>query len=132
VRLLRRLRIHTRTDAAPLWRCLQRRRCRLVTGGGTSLADKLVKCRQTETPYFKSFTITGTAARNLQDSLRCTRKIARGARKPPVAASRLLSFPSQTRTATVAGRPFGGAHSVSPVPARIALHRGRNARAPMR
>jgi hypothetical protein len=44
--------------------------------------------------------------------------------KPMVAASRLSSFQSQTRTGTVAGRLpdyAGKANSVSPFPARIAL-----------
>ncbi len=41
--------------------------------------------------------------------------------KPQVAASRLSSFHSQTRTATVIGRPSKtGANSVSSIPARIA------------
>ncbi len=54
VRLFGRLRIHARAYAAPLRRGLQRGRRRLVTGGRTPLANQLVKCRQTATPYFKN------------------------------------------------------------------------------
>src|SRR6185437_9633190 len=70
-----RLGIHARTDAAPLRRSLQRRRCRLVTGVSTTLADKLVECRQTETPYSKSFTTTVAAARKPLDSFGARAKL---------------------------------------------------------
>jgi hypothetical protein len=49
---------------------------------------------------------------------------ARTRTEAPVAASRLPSFHYQTRTGTVIGRPYCGANSVSPVPARIALQGG--------
>jgi len=53
--------------------------------------------------------------------------------KPKLAASRLLSFQVSDENRD-GGRLFrsSGAHSVSLIPARIALQREENARAPMR
>jgi len=53
VRLLGGLRVHAGANTTPLRRGLQGRRRRLVTGGGTPLADKLIKSRQAKTPYFR-------------------------------------------------------------------------------
>src|SRR5581483_11021586 len=65
VRLLRGLRVHAGAHTAPLRRGLQGRRCRLVSGRRTPLADELIKRWQTETPYSETLKIVAGAATHL-------------------------------------------------------------------
>ena len=134
VRLLGRLRVHAGANTAPLRRSLQGRRSRLVTGGRAPLADKLIKSRQTETPY-RSKNRQHPNSNSRAQALRAVLVLdgiqaEQAQRSPIVTASRLPSFQSQTRTGTVAARfpAFGWKSRLRfAVPARIALQGGERA-----
>ena len=131
VRLLGRLCVHAGADATPLRRGLQRRRGRLVTGGRAPLANKLIKSRQTETPYPKTLETFTSRAQSPSDHSRPRRHSDRGGARKPSSCCFASVFVQTSDENRDGGRAFSPSSRKSQlrfaVPACIALQGGERA-----